>query len=356
VTRRQRARGAARSYYGTVRVRIVVLNWNGRAWLSGCFTALERVMGAATEVVLVDNASADGSLDLVRERFPWVQVRALSTNAGFARGNNVGAAGFDGDYLVFLNNDTEVASGWLDALIRVADARPDVGLVTSNIVFLDRQDLVDSAGDGYLRCGGAFKIGHGQSSSIPRGDGEVFGACGAAFLIRRALFERLGGFDERLFMVYEDVDLSYRARLVGARVWFAANAVVGHAGSAAIGRLSPLAVYYGQRNLEWVWIQNSPRPLLWRSLAAHVAYSLAAGVAYARQRRGGTWLAAKCAAIAGLPGALMRRRRIQATVTASPDDLWRLMTPDWIAVKRQEKLFAFAPPVTSERSLRSPGM
>src|SRR5207248_2190738 len=168
-------------------------------------------------------------------------------------GNNVGARRASGASLAFLNNDTEVDRGWLAALTAPADADPQVGLVTSHIVFLDRPDVIDSAGDGYLRCGGGFKREHGQKVGVaPRQD--VFGACGAGFLIRRELFESIGGFDEHFFMVYEDVDLSYRARLAGARCIYAPDAVVRHAGSATIGHVSAQQVFYGQRNLEWTWI------------------------------------------------------------------------------------------------------
>ncbi len=214
---------------------------------------------------------------------PGFVVDVLASNVGFAAGNNHGAAGATTDALVFLNNDTQVEPGWLHALVRAAEADPSRGLVTSKVVYLDRPDVIDSAGDGYLRCGGGFKHRHGSAAQVAEESREVFGACGAAFLIRRALFEDLGGFDADFFMVYEDVDLSYRARLSGARVWYAADAVVRHAGSAAIGRVSERAVYYGQRNVEWTWIKNTPAALWWRSPPAHVLYNLAGGVAYARR-------------------------------------------------------------------------
>ena len=151
-------------------------------------------------------------------------------------------------------------------------AAPDRDLVTSRIVFLDRPDIVDSAGDGYLRAGGAFKHGHGAYIAGFTSSREVFGACGAAFLIRRDVFERLHGFDEDFFMVYEDVDLSYRARLAGYRCWYAADAVVRHAGSGTLGVMSSTAVFHGQRNLEWVWLKNTPRGLLLRTIPSHLAY------------------------------------------------------------------------------------
>jgi GT2 family glycosyltransferase len=269
---------------------------------------------------------------------------ALPANIGFAAGNNRGAEDARTDALVFLNNDTEVEPGWLDALVRAAEADPQRGLVTSRVVYLDRPDIIDSAGDGYLRCGGGFKHGHGQASASYAESREIFGACGAAFLIRRALWERLGGFDESFFMVYEDVDLSYRARLLGARVWYAADAIVRHAGSASMGRVSDLAVYCGQRNLEWTWLKNTPRGLLWRSVVPHVLYNLAGCAAYARHGRLGPWLRGKGAALMGLPRLLRARRHVQTTRITSNQDLWRVMEPDWVGVKRREKQFSFRPP------------
>ncbi len=317
-----------------------MLNWNGRRWLPGCLAALAAQRHPATEVVLVDNASSDDSVEWVRATHPWVQVMALDENLGFAAGNNRGAAGATTDALVFLNNDTEVDPQWLGALVRAVDADVSRGLVTSKIVYLDRPDIVDSAGDGYLRCGGGFKHGHGQPAAKWSTSREVFGACGAAFLIRRPLFEALGGFDETFFMVYEDVDLSYRARLLGARVWYAADAVVGHAGSASMGRVSDLAVFCGQRNLEWTWLRNTPTRLWWRSLPAHLAYNLAGGLAYWRQGRFRPWLRGKWAACRGARRVWRERRALHGGAVSS-DALWERMEPDWIAIKRAEKRFDF---------------
>lgn len=331
-------------------VRLIILNWNGRRWLERCLAAVAAQTYQPTEVVVVDNGSTDGSVEYVRASWPKVIVVSLETNAGFAAGNNHGARGAATDALVFLNNDTEAEAGWLESLV-VAAQVPGRDVVTSRIVFLDRPDVVDSAGDGYLRCGGGFKRGHGQPAAAFTMSGEVFGACGAAFLMRRSLFERLGGFDESFFMVYEDVDLSYRARLAGARVWYAADAVVRHAGSASLGRASASAVFYGQRNLEWTWLKNTPAGLWWRSLPAHVAYNVAGALVYARQRRFLAWLKGKAAAITGLPGVLKSRR--QNVRSAAPAALEAVMTRGWVRVKREEKRFALRP-LQSVEDDRSP--
>lgn len=321
-------------------VRLIIVNWNGRAWLDRCLTAVARQTRPPDELVVVDNASADDSVAHLARHWPGVRVVRLTGNLGFAEGNNRGAEGARTDALVFLNNDTEAEPGWLEALVQAAEADPARGLIASRIVFLDRPDIIDSAGDGYLRCGGGFKRGHGRPAMACDASGEVFGACGAAFLIRRALFESLGGFDPAFFMVYEDVDLSYRARLRGARVWYAADAIVRHAGSASMGRASASAVYWGQRNLEWTWWKNTPAALLWRGLPAHLAYNLAGALAYARHGRLWPWLRGKAAAVAGAPRVWRQRRRQQAQVVVPARALWEVMERGWIRIKRQEKRFA----------------
>lgn len=321
--------------------RVIVLNWNGRAWLDACLEGLRAQTLPPTEIVVVDNGSTDDSVAHLRQRWPDIRVLALADNVGFAAGNNRGAEGAVTDHLVFLNNDTQPEPGWLQALVAAATADPARGLVTSKILYLEPAGVIDSAGDGYLRCGGGFKRAHGKPAHMAADSGEVFGACGAAFLIRRDLFEALGGFDEDFFMVYEDVDLSYRARHLGARVWFAADSVVRHAGSPALGRVSDRAVYFGQRNLEWTWIKNSPASLWWRSLPAHLAYNLAGLIAYARRGQLGPWMRGKAAAVAGLKGLLGKRRQVQATMRASRASLWSAMDRGWWAIKIGEKRFDF---------------
>jgi N-acetylglucosaminyl-diphospho-decaprenol L-rhamnosyltransferase len=320
-------------------VSVIVLNYNGRSFLPGCLDALASQEAALPfEVILVDNASSDGSAAFVRERYPDVRVIETGTNLGFAAGNNAGAGAAEGRTLVFLNNDTVPATDWLARLMAAGDEHPAFDLVTSRIVTIADADVLDSAGDGYLRAGGAFKHGHGGDAGRYGESREVFGACGCAFAIRREVFEALGGFDDSFFMVYEDVDLSYRARLLGYRIWYAADALVRHAGSGTLGVASPMAVYYGQRNLEWTWLKNTPAPLLWRTAVPHLIYS-AAGVAYyARRGRLGPAFRGKLAALAGLPRVLRARRAVQRAATVAPADLEALMERRWLALKRREKL------------------
>jgi GT2 family glycosyltransferase len=289
------------------------------------------------ETLLVDNASSDGSAAFVREAYPAVRVHETAANLGFAAGNNEGARVARGRLLVFLNNDTVPEPDWLARLTGALSVRPGFALATSRIVSMDAPVVIDSAGDGYLRAGGAFKHGHGAAPGAYAESREVFGACGAAFAIRREVFAALGGFDESFFMVYEDVDLSYRARLLGHRCWFAADAVVRHKVSGTLGRQSPMAVYYGQRNLEWAWLKNTPASLLLRSLASHLIYSSAGLAYYAKIGLLAPALRGKLGALTRIGPLLRARRDVQRTRVGAVADLERLMERDWLAIKKKEQ-------------------
>jgi GT2 family glycosyltransferase len=319
-------------------VSVIVLNYNGRRWLAPCLTALAGQIGApAFEILLADNGSHDGSVALAAATFPSVRIVDNRRNLGFAAGNNRAAREARSPVLAFLNNDTVPDPHWLAALYAAHAGAAAHTIVTSRIVFLDRPEVVDSAGDGYLRAGGAYKRGHGEAAGDFLQSQEVFGACGAACMVAREFFERLGGFDERFFMVYEDVDLSYRARLAGGSCFYVADAIVRHAGSGTLGRVSDAAVFHGQRNLEWAWIKNTPLPLLLASLPSHLAYSLAGVAHYVAAGRGSAAVRGKLAALAGLPRVLRQRWAVQRGRSAPNAAIVRVTDAGWMARKRREK-------------------
>jgi GT2 family glycosyltransferase len=264
---------------------------------------------------------------------------ALPENRGFAGGNNAGVREARGRFVALLNNDAVPEPGWLKALLAGIDERQGVLLATSLIVYMHDPQIVDSAGDGMLRWGGAFKRHHGESVELARTSGEVFGVCGAACLMPRQVFEELGGFDEDFFTSHEDVDLSYRARLLGYRCAYVADAVVRHHGSASIGRSSAFAVFHGQRNLEWVYLKNTPASVLMRTLPGHLVYTAAACVYFTRLGLLGAFLRAKLAALRGLGGALRKRAHVQRTRRVGAAAIWPLLEASWLSAKRREKRF-----------------
>jgi GT2 family glycosyltransferase len=163
--------------------------------------------------------------------------------------------------------------------------------------------------------------------------------CGAACLVARPVFEELGGFDEDFFASHEDVDLSYRARLRGYRCRYVAEAVVRHHGSATLGKVSAFAVFQGQRNLEWMYLKNTPASLLVRTLAGHVVYDAAAAVHFARLGLFGTFLKAKAAALRGVPRVLVKRAEVQRTRRVGAAAIEPYLDTGWLSTKMREKRF-----------------
>ena len=320
-------------------ISVVIVTWNGVQYLDDCLAAVEAQQGVSTEIVLVDNASSDATVAHVRARFPHVRVIALDRNCGFAAGCNVGAGESRGEYLAFLNNDTIADPGWLRALRGGIDPTTRSLLVTSRVVYMHDPSVIDSAGDGAFRWGGAYKRLHGDRAEYAGQEMEVFGVCGAACLMPKAVFDEIGGFDEDFFASHEDVDLSYRARLRGYRCRYIPDAVVRHHGSATLGTLSKGAVYHGQRNLEWVFVKNTPRSLLLRTLAGHFVYNAAAAVHFARLGMLSTFLRAKVAAVAALPSMMRKRASIQRAATVSAGTIERCLDRGWLAAKVREKRF-----------------
>jgi GT2 family glycosyltransferase len=213
----------------TPNVSVVVLNYNGRKHLEPCFRSLQRLdyPEEALELILVDNASSDGSVELTRTRFPDVRVVTNEENLGFAAGNNVGAVAATGDYVVFLNNDMTVEPGFLRGLVDVLGDRR----VCAGAKILDwsgsRVDFAGAAAHfaGYAYQEGFRKPAHRYADQKPAP--SLF-ACGGAMLIERKVFLEVGGFDEDYFIYYEDLDLGWRLWVLGYEVWYAPEAVVHH--------------------------------------------------------------------------------------------------------------------------------
>jgi GT2 family glycosyltransferase len=320
-------------------VSIIIVTWNGKHLLQACLSAVAAQEGVSFEMIVVDNGSEDGTANFIRERFPSVRVVPLSQNLGFAAGNNAGVREARGRYLAFLNNDTEAEAGWLRALLGGLDEKARFALATSRIVYMHNPGVIDSAGDGVLRWGGAFKRHHGAPAHLAVSSDEVFGVCGAACLMPRAVFDELGGFDEDFFASHEDVDLSYRARLRGYRCRYVADAVVRHHGSATLGKTSEVAVFHGQRNLEWMYFKNAPASVLARTLPGHLIYNAAAAVHFARLGLLGTFFRAKIAALKGARQIVRKRAAVQRSRRVAASVIWAQLERRWLATKRREKQF-----------------
>jgi GT2 family glycosyltransferase len=242
---------------------IIIVNYNGRHFLAECLAAVERqtVPRHRYEVLLIDNGSADGSVGYVRELFPGVRVYALSENLGFTGANNRGFRLARGRHVVLLNNDTRVEPEWLEGLLAAADG-DRVGGVGSRLLFRDEPGWINSTGLVLYRDGrGGDRHLRQSDGAQTREPAEVFGGCGASLLLKRELIDDLGGFDPKLFMYYEDLDLCWRARLRGWRFVYAPESVVHHVCGGSSDTASPFRLRQVERNRVLVTLRNAP-PLL----------------------------------------------------------------------------------------------
>jgi GT2 family glycosyltransferase len=209
-------------------VTVVVVGYNSRAHLATCFTALERQRyDGVLEVCFIDNASVDGSCEHVAACFPEIRVIPSGANLGYAGGNNLGAWMTCGEVIVFLNPDTEPEPEAIRELVRPLVAEPSIGMTTATLVLFDARNVVNTAGNALHLSGVTVCRLAGKTRDYVI-DADVSAVSGACCAIRRALFERLGGFDEAFFLYLEDTDLSWRVRLAGYRCRVAARAVVAH--------------------------------------------------------------------------------------------------------------------------------
>ena len=252
------------------RASVIIPNWNGLVYLRPCLDSLARQTFCDAEVIVVDNASEDESVPVMQREYPWVRLVVLAENRGYAGGCNAGMAVARGEILVLLNNDTEAEPGWLEALMAALDEHPDAGLAASRIMLHDKRDTLHSAGDLYRLDGTADSRGVWQLYGPPYDEAAyLFGACGGAMAVRRAVIEQVGPFDEAFFMYCEDIDLNWRAQRAGWRCIYTPQAVVYHHLSATGG--GPLSSYYVGRNTLWVLARHYPRGLFRQHWCAIVA-------------------------------------------------------------------------------------
>ncbi|MFH1491260.1 MAG: glycosyltransferase family 2 protein [Pseudomonadota bacterium] len=306
-------------------VEVIVVNWNGRRLLADCLEGLNKQQYGPFSVTLVDNGSEDGSVRFVAQNYPEIQIIALPENKGFCAANNMALKKTRADYVALLNNDAIPDPQWIKNLVYALERHPQAGFAASKMVFYDAPGTVDRAGDAYTRAGTGLLRGRGEPEKLYDQKEWVFGACAGAALYRRKMLEDIGLFDEDFFLLYEDVDLSFRAQLKGYRCLYVPNARVYHRSSSSIVHDSALSVYYSHRNLEWVYIKNMPRPLILKTLLPHLVYNLAAMVFFLIKGKGGVYLKAKIDALKKIKAMLNKRGKIQSQKSALYPYIWHLM-------------------------------
>lgn len=240
---------------------VIIVNFNGGDALLACLQSVLCQHQGEGEIILVDNASTDDSIERAERMYHQVRVLRSDVNLGFGGGNNLGARHATGKYLAFLNPDTLVAPGWLESLIAAMEQDASIGLATSRIMLLGDRDHINTCGNDVHYTGLTLCRGMGHSGDSLADVEEVGAASGAAFVMRRELFEALGGFDDSFFLYMEDTDLSIRVRLTGQRCIYVPDSVVFHEYTLRFG---PQKVFYQERNRYVMLLKG----LEWRTLVA----------------------------------------------------------------------------------------
>ena len=241
---------------------IVIPNWNGAHHLPECLDSLAGQTLDATEVVVVDNGSRDDSVELLEDRYPWVQVIRHAENLGFSAAVNRGIQATTTEFIALLNNDTRVEPDWLERLVNAMQRWPQASFAACKMLRYDPPHRIDSAGDRFsLLAGAGVNLGAGEPRNARSQLAWTFGACAGAAIYRRALFDDIGRFDEDFFLVFEDVDLDLRAQVAGHRCLYVPDAIVYHKRGASTDNASMEVRSRTWRNAIWVAGKNLP-PLL----------------------------------------------------------------------------------------------
>jgi GT2 family glycosyltransferase len=241
----------------------VVVNWNGMKYLPECLQSARLQTYPEKELVVVDNASTDGSREWLRDHRSCVDVLIeLDRNTGFAGGVNAGIRACSGEYVALLNNDAVAEPDWVARLVAAA-RDSSTGMVASKILFYDRRDVIDKTGhlfypDGLNRGRGAGEPDHGQYDALP----EILFPDGCAALYRRRMLDDVGLLDEDFFAYGDDADLGLRACWRGWKCAYAPRAVVFHRHSSSLGKYSPEKAFLVERNRFWVAVKLLPLPVL----------------------------------------------------------------------------------------------
>jgi GT2 family glycosyltransferase len=274
-----------------VMVSVVIVTWNRRELLRNCLQSLALQQGPRFEVILVDNSSSDGSVEMAEREFGAtgrliLRVICNSENRGFCTANNQGIALAQGAFIALLNNDAEAEPGWIEGLAGAFTARPAVGMAASKILVWEDPARIDKAGhliylDGQNRGRGSGQLDTGQFDKSE----EVLWPDGCAAMYRRAMLDEIGGFDEDFFAYADDAELGLRARIAGWDCLYVPQAVVRHHRGATLGVLSTRRLELIERNRILLAAKLFP----WSLLCLNGAYFLAriaAGVWAAARNRG----------------------------------------------------------------------
>jgi len=259
---------------------IVVLNWNAKKYIKNCVFSVLSSSYPAKEVVVIDNASTDGSIETLKESFGGVlpnnvYIEINPENYGAAPALNQGVKKAKGKYVCFLASDTKVEPNCFDEIIKIMEADETIGAAEAKLLLMEKPGVLDHAGEYLNQFGFLYHRIAGNEEDKGQFDHvtEIFGAKGTAITARKDVFEKVGGYDEDYFMFLEETDLCWRIWLLGYRIVFVPKARIHHASGASINTHAQrdyIVKYYGCRNYITTLFKNLGSARLLVVLPVHI--------------------------------------------------------------------------------------
>ncbi len=255
------------------KVSVIIVNYNGKKYLPVCLRSIQASTYKNLEVIVVDNASVDGSVEYIRKHDPKVKIVQMTTNTGFAGGNIAGIKEASGEYLLLLNNDTRSTKDLVAKLVEFYEKTPDCGVIQPKIRLLYHPEYLDGIGSSLTVAGFLAHHGHKMLEKKVNIDEpqEIFVPKGACMFLSKKDYVKAGGFDNKYFIYFEETDLCWRIYLMGKKNYYYPGAVVYH----AVGRTSsklplPFVEYHSFKNRIATLIKNLENGSLIMVLPIHL--------------------------------------------------------------------------------------
>lgn len=251
---------------------VVILNYNGEKFLREFLPSVIQYSGEA-KIIVADNASTDLSADVLKQKFPTIELIQLANNYGFCGGYNRALKQVEAEYYVLLNSDVEVTENWLSPVIELLDHNANIAAAQPKILAYNEKDKFEYAGAaggfidslGYPFCRGRVFDETEKDNDQYNDDREVFWATGACLVIRSKIYHELGGLDEDFFAHMEEIDLCWKIQRAGFKVFYCGSSNVYHVGAGTLSRSNPRKTYYNFRNgLSLVYKHWSTGNLIWK--------------------------------------------------------------------------------------------
>jgi GT2 family glycosyltransferase len=312
-------------------VSVIVVNWNGKKWLKGCFDSLKNQTYKNFDVFMVDNGSSDDSVAYMAANYPTVNIVQQTENLGFSAGNNSALPYAKGELILLLSNDTTAPPDFIENYVKAFDEIPNLGSVQSKMRLLPEPELLDSCGSYWTNSTFLFHIGNGKDQSLERYNRSfpVFTNKGASMLIRRDVIDKVGLFDDEFWCYYEDTDFSHKVWIAGYECWYYPKAEMYHAGGGtALVFDNSYIQFHNLKNKLRSYLKNfSLGSLLW-ILPMYAALSVfLSGVWILQRKFKHAYVIYKSFYwnLVHLPGTLRERRKIQGFRKRSDAEIAKLV-------------------------------